>query len=226
MTQFHKINQLFLKRFKNIKPSFPNYVDNISYEQLTRIGMPWLKLDLHIPYKDILDEIHSISDLLIKHRDDRGEHQGWHSFSIHGKSETATREDSYYNDDRPMQWTDKMPRTVQWFKEVYPADVFDRVRIMRLDPGGYISVHRDTEHSRLDPVNIAITQPSGCEFVMENHGIIPFCAGCAMWLDISNRHSVINNSNEPRYHLIVHAKINNEFKETALRSYKKHYNKG
>jgi hypothetical protein len=226
MTQFHKINQLFLKRFRNIKPNFPNYVDNISYEQLTTIGMPWLELDLHIPYKDILDEIHSIDNLLVAHRDDRGEHPGWHSFSIHGKSETATRETSYYSDNRPMQWTDKMPRTVQWFKDVYPADNFNRVRVMRLDPGGYISIHSDTENSRLDPVNISITQPEGCDFVMEKHGLVPFTMGTAMWLDVSNRHTVINDSDKPRYHLIVHAKPNKDFEDIALKSYKKFYNKG
>ena len=97
---------------------------------------------------------------------------------------------------------------------------------MRLDPGGYISLHKDTDIKRLDPVNIAITQPDGCDFIVEHNGIVPFRAGTAMWLDISNRHTVINNSNEPRYHLIVHAKHNKSFQDIALKSYKNLYKNG
>lgn len=224
MKQLDKLNKLFLKRFRNVEATLPEYCNDITFDQLRFSGLPYLPLDIAVPVEKILQEILTVD--LVAHRDDHGEHNGWHSFSIHGKSETATREDSYYNDNRPMQWTDKMPTTVKWFKDVYPADDFARVRVMRLDPGGYISIHSDTENSRLDPVNISITQPEGCDFVMEKHGLVPFTVGTTMWLDVSNRHTVINDSDKPRYHLIVHAKPNKDFEDIALKSYKKFYNKG
>ena len=98
-----------------------------------------------------------------------------------------------------------MPQTVEFFKSTWPSDSYARLRVMALEPGGYISVHQDIPApGLLNPVNIAITQPDGCNFYFENYGIVPYKPGEAYMLNIANRHTIFNNSNQTRYHLIVH----------------------
>ena len=86
-------------------------------------------------------------------------------------------------------------------------------------------MHKDDKSNRLTPVNIAITQPSDCHFVMDKHGEIPFCPGKSFMLDVGNLHTVVNNSNKPRYHLIVHSKPNQKFKQMVVTQYNILYNK-
>jgi len=76
------------------------------------------------------------------------------------------------------------------------------------------------------PVNIAITQPVDCNFVMEKHGSVPFTTGSVFWLDVSNMHTVFNNSDQLRWHIIVHQSFDNvEFQQMVVNSYKNLYNK-
>ena len=191
-------------------------------------GLPWLHLDISVPYRTILSEIKNIESLLIDHRDDYGEHYGWKSFCIHGKSYDATREENYYNDNRPYVWTAEaqtgMPQTLDYFANTWPGSQFQRIRVMLLEPGGYISIHQDSNISKLTAINIAITQPDKCKFVMARHGVVPFEQGRAFWLDLSNQHIVINNSDQPRWHIIVHQSFDDNFQNMVVNSYKKLYN--
>jgi len=227
----HQLSQMMFRRYQDIQPVLPPYNPEANFEWIrTQSGLPWLQLDLAIPYETILDEICNIQSLLIAHRDNYGEHEGWRSFCLHGKSYDSTRESDYYNDDRPYVWTpeaqDLMPKTVNYFSKHWPATQFQRVRVMLLEPGGYITVHSDSVRPGLSPINIAITQPQDCNFLMERHGIVPFSAGQAFWLDVSNRHAVFNNSTKPRWHIIVHQNLDNiEFQKLVVKSYKRLYNK-
>lgn len=190
--------------------------------------LPWLELPLEVPCSEILSEIKQVEHLLVNHRDEQGEHSGWRSFCIHGKSYDSTKEDSHYDNDIEHHFTQEacalMPRTVKYFQTVYPASRYARVRVMALDPGGFITVHNDYKSSRLSPVNIAITQPENCCFVMDKHGEVPFEVGKSFWLDVSNLHTVVNNSSETRYHLIVHSEPNQKFKELVVEQYNLLYN--
>ncbi len=217
------------KKFVDVAYQLPEYNPNVDFEWLmTQSGLPWLRLNITVPYQTILKEIANIQPLLIAHREAYGEHQGWKSFCIHGKSYDATREDEYYKDDRPYVWTTEakqlMPHTVEYFSHSWPALEFTRVRVMLLEPGGYITVHSDSSTSMLSPINIAITQPADCKFVMQNHGTVPFGPGQAFWLNVSNLHTVFNNSDLPRWHIIVHQKFDKNFQNIAVDSYKMLYN--
>lgn len=217
------------KKYVNCKYHLSEYNPNADFNWImNHSGMPWLQLDIAIPYQTILNEINNIKSLLVDHRDDYGEHRGWKSFCIHGKSYDATREESHYDDDRPYVWTAEarkgMPLTVDYFANTWPGCQFKRIRVMLLEPGGYVSVHQDHQVPKLTAVNIAITQPDECKFVMATHGVVPFEPGQAFWLDISNQHTVINNSDQPRWHIIVHQTFNDNFQNMVVNSYKKLYN--
>lgn len=72
--------------------------------------------------------------------------------------------------------------------------------------------HSDNKYQRaFSPLNIAINNPDKCHFVFKDKGIVPFGAGTGMVLDVGREHIVINNSNEPRYHIIVHGHYKQEF---------------
>jgi len=216
---------LFAKHVANHKSDSLPFKQGASYEDIINMGLPWLELAIKIPVDIILKEIEQIETYFVDHRTDYNNNQGWKSFCIHGKSFDTTQE---VNDDRPYIWTSEaeqyMPNTVTFFKTLWPGVTYRRLRVMKLEPGASIEVHKDRGIKGLAEINIAITQPNGCNFYMENHGIVPFKIGQAYMLDISNRHCVINNSNEIRYHIIVHHEIiNDNFKQVIRESYNKLY---
>ena len=94
---------------------------------------------------------------------------------------------------------------------------------MALEPGGYIEPHSDRKNNekRLGAVNYALNNPEGCKFYMEGYGIVPFRDGLAYKLDISNKHCIVNDSNEVRFHIIVHGIANKEMENKILNCYYK-----
>jgi hypothetical protein len=214
------LTKLFVKSNVVRRLPWPDRSTPHDYHWITHhSGAPWIDLKITIPIEDILKEIKINTELLVNHRDDYGEHYGWKSFCIHGKSLTTTQ---HCDDDRPFHWIPEiiktMPRTVEYFQS-WGVD-FYRLRVMALEPGGFVSVHSDSNQQGLGPMNIAITQPIDCQFVMEGWGVVPFETGKTFMLDTSNRHAVVNNSNEIRYHIIAHYKnLTDEFKNIVEQSY-------
>lgn len=225
-----QISRMIYYKFADRSPDWPAYNPSAGFDWIRHESkLPWLPLQIEIPYEIMMQEIPSIVPWIVEHREHYGEHTGWKSFCLHGKSHDATREDSYYNDDRPHIWTDLakklMPKTVEYFQRSWPAEQYRRLRIMLLEPGGGITVHSDSDISRLSPVNIALTQPDDCGFVMEKHGTVPFSPGQAIWLDVSNRHVVFNDSDQPRWHIIVHQDLEHiGFQNLVVKSYHRLYN--
>ena len=219
---------MFAKAVGKQSYTLPEYVPDNTFEGVATTGLAWLQLDIVVPTSEILAEIKNIEHLLVSHRTEYNKNVGWSSFCIHGKSYDSTKEDTHYNDSRQHTWTPEaislMPKTVEFFKTSWPCDEYLRLRVMKLDAGAYIEVHSDGLPGRMGPVNIAITQPTECNFYIEGHGIVPFSPGTAMWLDVGHRHCVINDSNEDRYHIIVHhKKETKEFENLILRAYNKLY---
>jgi hypothetical protein len=81
---------------------------------------------------------------------------------------------------------------------------------MRLKPGGYIMPHVDGPGKIFGPVNLPLTQPQGCRFVFKDIGTVPFKPGHGFMLDIGREHCVVNESNEDRYHIIIHGRTTND----------------
>ena len=203
-------------------------------EIVTESGLPWLELDLTIPHEDMLEEAINLKDEFVKHRDeDNGgggyRHKGWRSLCIHGIDPYKTNHYEQYgyksNNETPYNWTEicsRCPITHEFFKYYFPYDTYYRVRFMLLEPQGYITPHEDSFEHRLSPINIALNNPEGCNFKMKGHkGYLPFASGKSLLLDVGNTHAVYNNSNEDRYHIIVHGKTTKKFKELVESSYAK-----
>lgn len=194
-------------------------------------GIPYLPLPVTADFSSMLSEAKELDDLYVEHRGNDSE--GWASLAIHGISSQHTDHYAVYpeyshlhNDDVPYTWTeiqDRCPATVDFFKNHFPYDVYHRVRFMRLAPGGYIIPHSDSSDRGLRAVNISLNNPTGCEFVFENIGIVPFSdRGSVLMVANGYTHSVWNLSDEARYHIIVHGfatKQYNRFQDLLIEGY-------
>lgn len=167
-----------------------------------------------------LKECRGVDNLYFDHRtEDQTSgygHYGWQSLTLHGIDKHKTRHFVHYGfksfDEARYHWTDacdKVP-TLCSFLQSLPYVKFHRVRIMRLAPYGYIMPHADGSDRSFGPLNIAINNPVGCQFVFEGKGIVPFEPGVGMVLDVGRKHAVINQSDEARYHVIVHGEYSTE----------------
>jgi hypothetical protein len=107
---------------------------------------------------------------------------------------------------------------------------------MEVAPGGNVAPHSDysldsvpNNFDPLDillPINIAITHPKECFMTLKNKGVVPWENVKTIFVNISNYHSVINFSNVPRIHLIMHGIPGNrktEFCELIVKSYVRNY---
>jgi hypothetical protein len=196
---------------------------NATYEQIiNHSGLPYLQLKIDVPHDMIRREILSATHLLVPHRYDK-ESSGWSSFCLHGRAIGDTLDNEYYNNEQPMHWTPEalelLPDTIEWIRSCWPNEGFQRVRVMCLEPGGWIGVHHDYNDPHLGPSNIAITQPNDCAFYMQDAGVVPFEPGRVFCLDVSRPHAVVNNSNEPRYHIIIHHNENRDWRRLIMQSY-------
>jgi len=174
--------------------------------------LKYLKLDLKFPYTESYEEIKNLKDLFVEYRSTYKTH-GWASLPIVGKSSKDPYAWDVYGykdakDAAPdMQWTeiaDLCPTTTKWLKETYPSELYGRTRFMLLEAGGIIEPHKDTDYSVLGAINIAITNPKGCYWKWDDGETLEFEPGDVYAMNLSYTHSVVNESNEDRYHLIIH----------------------
>lgn len=169
-----------------------------------------LRLDIDTDIKYLKEELKSKVMLSIAHRD----HPGWRSITLYGYSSIMTNSYEYYKqeglitDEDQTDWTDIckfFPRTVDWIKKNCPLKEFARIRIMVLEPGGSSAPHRDylKGQALCGPINVAIVNPEGSEFVLEDGGLVPWKEGDFRSMDLGSTHCIRNLSNEYRIHLII-----------------------
>ena len=90
---------------------------------------------------------------------------------------------------------------------------------MLLMPGGYIKQHADYEVRKLAAYNVAINNPGGVEFTLEDAGMIPWKPDDARAIDIGRKHAVRHLGTEPRIHMIIHGAPTFKHAELVCRSY-------
>jgi Aspartyl/Asparaginyl beta-hydroxylase len=188
-----------------------------------------MKLDITVPYQDILAEAKKLREFFIPYQQGNDyRHSGWYSLPLHGLGDDKTlawRGYGYtdgFSAAKDMHWTswaDRCPATVQWLKETFPSQAYGRVRFMLLTAGGFIAPHCDGPDSYLEAVNVALNNPTNCNWYWKDGTTIDFAEGNAVAVNISYEHEVRNNSNEDRYHMIIHHyDSTEEWKELMTRS--------
>lgn len=209
-----KILKDFFAKNENLNYKFEIKSEATADWILNRSYIPYLSLDLEsVPYNSMLEEAKALDDLYVKHRS--RDSFGWASLCIHGITSQHTDHYAVYskykdlnNDQVPYSWTEikeRCPNTVNFFQNVFPFNVYHRIRFMRLNPGGYILPHSDSSDLGLRAINLSLNNPLGCKFVFENIGALPFSNNGSIFLVANGYcHSVWNRSNISRYHIIVH----------------------
>ena len=188
---------------------------------------PYSVLDFDHDFETMVNEIKSLEEtFFIKHREkdklNSYFHEGWNAVTLHGISPDKTEHFDRYGfntqEEANYHWTEvceHLPTLTNFIKSLNYSQ-YDRVRIMKLEAGGYIMPHTDGLGRIFGPFNIAINNPEGCRFAFKNDGVVPFKQGRGVFLDLGREHSVWNNSNEDRYHVIVHGHINPELIEKSI----------
>jgi hypothetical protein len=103
------------------------------------------------------------------------------------------------------EWDPEISHRCPEFTKYFKKPFFSGVRLLWLDPHGYVGPHVDEiVDSGLSPaINIALSNPSGSEYRTKNKGYAPFKVGAGCMLNRSVPHSVWNKSDEIRIHVIV-----------------------
>jgi len=184
-------------------------------------GCAYYPIKFNFDTKLLLAECIGVDHLFFNHRSQDKKsgygHRGWQSLTLHGIDKHKTEHFTKYGfsnlDDANYQWTDVCDLVPNLYKFLssLPYKKFDRVRLMKLAPAGYIMPHTDGPGRIFSPLNIAINNPENCHFIFKDKGIVPFKEGYGMILDVATEHIVINNSNTPRYHVIVHGHYDSGF---------------
>jgi Aspartyl/Asparaginyl beta-hydroxylase len=172
----------------------------------------FLKLDITFPYEEMLKEAKALRHRFVSHRASEN-HKGWKSLTIHGLGEDKTgiwKDYGYKNSleaSNDMRWTDaayECPITMDFLLNGFPCKKYGRVRFMLLEAGGYIGYHSDGKTRLLENINIVLNNPIGCIWKWQDESPDLFMEpGGVYAMGISHYHSVINDSDEDRYHMII-----------------------
>lgn len=173
----------------------------------------YLELDLDFPYEAMLEEAKRLKEFYVPHRDN--ESIGWKSLTIHGHGETKTgtwQTYGYKNSveaSKDLHWTsvaDECPITYKYLTEQFPSNRLGRVRFMLLEAGGHIGMHTDAENGTrvIENINLALNNPKDCVWKWQDFDEhLEMIEGHAYAMNLSYHHTVVNPSNEDRYHMIV-----------------------
>lgn len=192
---------------------------------VARKEMHFYKLiDHKVPTQAIIKDIQELEkqDLFVKHRSLESvkgitAHRGWSSFVVHGLGYDKTEgyEKYGYTSENlaPYDYTKEAieycPNTIKWLNENKFKSHYHRVRIMKLDPGGMVGIHNDNINPDTWATNFAINNPDECEMHFwcrdwKYLGKVPWAPGLVYRIRIGLNHCVINKSDMPRYHIIIH----------------------
>jgi hypothetical protein len=213
--------------------------DNLTPEEIVnwifQSGFGWIELDVKFDLPTWQIESKECLEHLVIHREGDN-HRGWRSCCIHGISIDKTGIWNKYASEEPeYHWTELSNRTpvIKQFWQNLPFERFARIRFMEVEPHGWVEPHSDfTVTADMDvfnniiPINIAIIHPEQCTMILEGIGEVPWEEGKVFLVNISHVHSVVNNSDQPRLHMIGHGIPGNkkeQFIELIIRSYRKQY---
>jgi hypothetical protein len=227
MTPSKEVENFFLTK-KLAPASFGHLPFDQNLKLTPASQIPWFEFFMRdFPTEDILQEVKSIKHLFVEHREE-SLHKGWKSICLHGISAEKTMCHFDYGlseDEVVYGWTEiesLCPITTNYFKNIFPAEKYKRIRFMLVEPGGFVGPHRDRENKSLGPLTIALNTPQNCRFGIDGFGVIPIQPGGFYLVDLSNRHSVWNQSNEDRFHITVecaHGKYHNEYLKQLFCTY-------
>ena len=74
---------------------------------------------------------------------------------------------------------------------------------MLLRAGGKIEMHNDSSMKLIENINVALNNPQGCKWIWGDGEELIMELGGVYAMNLHYDHSVVNNSNEDRMHIII-----------------------
>jgi mannose-6-phosphate isomerase-like protein (cupin superfamily) len=170
------------------------------------MSLPYSKLDVEIIPEECLEECLTLEKYrfftqLHKKYDNFKLSEQYRYASIYGVESMMIQNPPYYGlDISDVQWTQASkhtPKLVEWIKRNIKSP-FYRIHILRMEPGGYITPHKDTPFHE-EFILGAINWPEGSSIFFTEHGEVPFNRGETWIIDNGTEHSAKNESDEVRY---------------------------
>jgi quercetin dioxygenase-like cupin family protein len=146
----------------------------------------------------------------------------WSVIPLRGKAGARHPVMMIYSDPTATSFEDTpMLQGCPYFREVLDAFQcpLQAVRLMRLTPGSRIKEHADLELSVEEGtarIHIPVVTNPGVEFYLNGSRIV-MEAGSAWYLRLSDPHSVYNNGDSDRVHMVIDA-VANDWLRTLLES--------
>jgi Aspartyl/Asparaginyl beta-hydroxylase len=213
-------NQNLLSEFmlhidSNPLPAWPQLKTNQpTTSDVYSLNLPWLILNpnYEIPHEAMLREALAVQQFFVLHRRDAWM---WKSLCLYGISHAHTEllsdygiEETPENLEKFCDYTDicrkLCPTTLSFLKNTVGYSDFTRVRFMLIEPGGYILPHKDQEKLNFGSLNIVLSHPEGCRFMVEPFGEVPLKPGNMFLFANGYKHAVYNQSSQPRVHMLIH----------------------
>lgn len=186
----------------------------------------------------ILEEIEKVKDFFADHYSSYNKRHSWTAMALHGydpndptfiikpaEMSKKWKEENKERLDAKPGWTplkDMMPQTVDVVSQM-PGFLRDRIRIMRLAPGGELTRHADitdrdagVADGKLTRIHVPLQTSPGCRFQSwdllgnEKTGHMP--RGHMCYLDQRKPHACKNDSESERLHLVVDVQSNDDIR--------------
>tara|TARA_B110000977_G_C11063163_1_gene486730 strand:+ start:171 stop:896 length:726 start_codon:yes stop_codon:yes gene_type:complete len=160
----------------------------------------------------------------------------WYASALYGVSATNpwnahSQVTDSHKQSAEYDWTEtahNMPYFMSVLEEVLGLDNISRSLIFKLDPGGYVEPHRDIpleEGHKIMQVSFHAQWPKGATWYLEGaeDGVFPTDEGTIAMHSSIAKHTIINDSNEPRYFIWAFNKHTTKFKQLVISSYLAQY---
>ena len=219
-----KIPRLVTKFFQ--LPFDNRHLKNFDIEKL-----PWLKLNLEFKHSSALIELTKQITPHSRYFTQSEHNKGLNVYDIYGPTDRQKfRELSLTQDNtdelNKLQYAfNKQVETntlVQNLFSLLPYKKIYEIYINSIDPGGFISPHKDNRYGKFrsgikDQTIIHLNNPDGYRFALIESGDMPKDIGVPVMLNTNKYiHSVMNDSNEIRYLVHIHGDVHNEEMEQLM----------
>jgi pyruvate-formate lyase-activating enzyme len=188
---------------------------------------PFVELDVAFDRAAALAEAMTLIDRFVVYQSDPEYGvQGWRGLALQAldgdASRVATTDDDagIYRDQSRYRLTDVAalcPVTMSLLERLIDFEQCRTVSFLLLEPGARITVHVDGEGPPvIRSVNVALNMPAECRLVIDCNAdgsdnaytrTVPFRDGSAFLLNVAKYHYVVNDSDEPRIHVVARGSL-------------------
>ena len=184
--------------------------------------VPFINLGLSFDHEALLEEVRAVDGEFLDEKQQGLEDRhagGWASITLRNRGgvdgvriySEAQGELSGEYAFTPL--SGRCPQLQDFVENLVELEQCSDVHVLRLAPGGFVVPHADDPSRAVSSsISVALNMPEGCSFqiglstkgeMVPGAHEVPFEPGTGFVVNPSKVHAVKNESDEPRYHLIV-----------------------